>query len=65
LSTAPNDGRRSTGHDPTPYAAAGATWWLVEFAPDTVTVDVVRGVVRDNRSVPSLHEATDRGEANG
>jgi alkanesulfonate monooxygenase SsuD/methylene tetrahydromethanopterin reductase-like flavin-dependent oxidoreductase (luciferase family) len=35
--------------DPTPYAAAGATWWLVEFPPDTVTIDLVRGVIRDSR----------------
>jgi alkanesulfonate monooxygenase SsuD/methylene tetrahydromethanopterin reductase-like flavin-dependent oxidoreductase (luciferase family) len=38
------------GQDPTPYAAAGATWWLVEFPPDTVTVDMVRGVIRDGGS---------------
>ena len=49
-------------HDPTPYAAAGATWWLAEFPPDTVTIDLVRGVIRDNRSG---HEMTDPGDANG
>jgi alkanesulfonate monooxygenase SsuD/methylene tetrahydromethanopterin reductase-like flavin-dependent oxidoreductase (luciferase family) len=53
------------GHDPTPYAAAGATWWLVEFPPETVTVDLVRGVIRDNRSVQSVNDARDRGDANG
>jgi probable F420-dependent oxidoreductase len=50
------------GHDPMPYAAAGATWWLVGLPPDTVTVDLVRGVIRDSGSV---HEVTDRGEPNG
>lgn len=35
------------GSDPTPFAAAGATWWMVEFAPGTTSVDEVRGVLRD------------------
>jgi alkanesulfonate monooxygenase SsuD/methylene tetrahydromethanopterin reductase-like flavin-dependent oxidoreductase (luciferase family) len=35
------------GVDPAPYAAAGATWWMAEFPPDAVTVDAVRGVLRD------------------
>jgi alkanesulfonate monooxygenase SsuD/methylene tetrahydromethanopterin reductase-like flavin-dependent oxidoreductase (luciferase family) len=35
------------GTDPRPYAAAGATWWLTEFAPETVSVAEVRGVLRD------------------
>jgi alkanesulfonate monooxygenase SsuD/methylene tetrahydromethanopterin reductase-like flavin-dependent oxidoreductase (luciferase family) len=34
------------GSDPAPYAAAGATWWLTEFEP-TVSLDRVRGVLRD------------------
>ncbi|MER6154129.1 LLM class flavin-dependent oxidoreductase [Streptomyces sp. NPDC001868] len=29
------------------YAEAGATWWLAEFAPETVSLDQVRGVLRD------------------
>jgi alkanesulfonate monooxygenase SsuD/methylene tetrahydromethanopterin reductase-like flavin-dependent oxidoreductase (luciferase family) len=33
--------------DPAPYAKAGATWWLAEFAPQTVSLDQVRGVLRD------------------
>jgi alkanesulfonate monooxygenase SsuD/methylene tetrahydromethanopterin reductase-like flavin-dependent oxidoreductase (luciferase family) len=53
------------GHDPTPYAAAGATWWLAELPPETVTIDLVRGVIRDNRPAQSVHETTDRGDANG
>jgi len=35
------------GSDPAPYAEAGATWWLVEFPWDAVSVDQVRGVIRD------------------
>jgi alkanesulfonate monooxygenase SsuD/methylene tetrahydromethanopterin reductase-like flavin-dependent oxidoreductase (luciferase family) len=35
-----------TGADPSPYAEAGATWWLPEFAPGT-PLDTVRGVLRD------------------
>ncbi|MER6563506.1 LLM class flavin-dependent oxidoreductase [Streptomyces sp. NPDC001027] len=35
------------GADPGPYADAGATWWLAEFAPHTVSLDRVRGVLRD------------------
>jgi alkanesulfonate monooxygenase SsuD/methylene tetrahydromethanopterin reductase-like flavin-dependent oxidoreductase (luciferase family) len=35
------------GSDPAPYAAVGATWWLVEFPWDAVSVDQVRGVIRD------------------
>jgi alkanesulfonate monooxygenase SsuD/methylene tetrahydromethanopterin reductase-like flavin-dependent oxidoreductase (luciferase family) len=50
------------GDDPSPYAAAGATWWLAEFAPDTVTIDMVRGALRDGRPV---HEVTDRGGSDG
>jgi hypothetical protein len=30
-----------------PYAAVGATWWLVEFPWDAASVDQVRGVIRD------------------
>jgi alkylhydroperoxidase family enzyme len=40
--------RREAGKaDPAPYAAVGATWWLVEFPWDGVSVDRVRGVIRD------------------
>jgi hypothetical protein len=35
------------GTDPAPYASAGATWWTVEFPWDGVSVDHVRGVIRD------------------
>src|SRR3954452_5617267 len=35
------------GDDPAPYAAAGATWWVVDFPGDAVSVDHVRGVIRD------------------
>jgi alkanesulfonate monooxygenase SsuD/methylene tetrahydromethanopterin reductase-like flavin-dependent oxidoreductase (luciferase family) len=33
--------------DPAPYVKAGATWWLAEFPPETVSLDQVRGVLRD------------------
>lgn len=33
--------------DPAPYAKVGATWLLAEFDPETVSVDEVRGVLRD------------------
>jgi alkanesulfonate monooxygenase SsuD/methylene tetrahydromethanopterin reductase-like flavin-dependent oxidoreductase (luciferase family) len=35
------------GSDPTAWAAAGATWCLVEFPWDAVSADGVRGVIRD------------------
>jgi alkanesulfonate monooxygenase SsuD/methylene tetrahydromethanopterin reductase-like flavin-dependent oxidoreductase (luciferase family) len=36
------------GLDPAAYVAAGATWCLAEFAPETMTLDQVRGVIRDH-----------------
>jgi hypothetical protein len=33
--------------DPAPYTSAGATWWLVEFPWDGVSVEHVRGVIRE------------------
>jgi hypothetical protein len=35
------------GTDPAPYAKAGATWWMAEFPPEAVSLDEVRGVLRD------------------
>jgi alkanesulfonate monooxygenase SsuD/methylene tetrahydromethanopterin reductase-like flavin-dependent oxidoreductase (luciferase family) len=35
------------GVDPRPWATAGATWWLPEFAPEQMSLDQVRGVIRD------------------
>jgi alkanesulfonate monooxygenase SsuD/methylene tetrahydromethanopterin reductase-like flavin-dependent oxidoreductase (luciferase family) len=35
------------GVDPQPYARAGATWWLPEFVPEEMSLDQVRGVLRD------------------
>jgi alkanesulfonate monooxygenase SsuD/methylene tetrahydromethanopterin reductase-like flavin-dependent oxidoreductase (luciferase family) len=35
------------GEDPAPYAAAGATWWMPDVMPDILSVDWVRGVLRD------------------
>jgi alkanesulfonate monooxygenase SsuD/methylene tetrahydromethanopterin reductase-like flavin-dependent oxidoreductase (luciferase family) len=40
------------GSDPAPYAAAGATWWLVEFPWDAVSVDQVRAVIREGPPDP-------------
>jgi len=34
------------GTDPAPYAAVGATWWLVEIPWETASVELVRGVIR-------------------
>jgi hypothetical protein len=34
------------GSDPVPYGAAGATWGLVAFPWDPVSVDQVRGVIQ-------------------
>jgi alkanesulfonate monooxygenase SsuD/methylene tetrahydromethanopterin reductase-like flavin-dependent oxidoreductase (luciferase family) len=34
-------------------AAAGATWWLVEFPAQAATVDLVRAVIRDGPAAPS------------
>jgi alkanesulfonate monooxygenase SsuD/methylene tetrahydromethanopterin reductase-like flavin-dependent oxidoreductase (luciferase family) len=41
------------GDDPAPYAAAGATWWLVEFPWDAVSVDQVRAVIGDGPAGPA------------
>ncbi|MFD8500422.1 LLM class flavin-dependent oxidoreductase [Amycolatopsis sp. NPDC059657] len=35
------------GDDLSLYAKAGATWWLTQFSPHGVSLDTVRGVVRD------------------
>ena len=40
------------GTDPAPYAKAGATWWLAELEPEAVSLDQVRGVLRDGPAVP-------------
>jgi hypothetical protein len=39
--------------DPAPYAAAGATWWLVEFPAQGATAALVRAVIRDGPAVRS------------
>ncbi len=53
-STAPFDFVASlpVGVDPAPYADAGATWWLPEIDPEAVSLDQVRGVLRDG-TLPS------------
>jgi alkanesulfonate monooxygenase SsuD/methylene tetrahydromethanopterin reductase-like flavin-dependent oxidoreductase (luciferase family) len=41
------------GTDPVPYGDAGATWWFVEFPAEAVSIDQVRGVIRDGASPSS------------
>jgi alkanesulfonate monooxygenase SsuD/methylene tetrahydromethanopterin reductase-like flavin-dependent oxidoreductase (luciferase family) len=41
------------GTDPGPYSEAGATWWLVEFPAGAVSIDQVRGVIRDGPTASS------------
>ncbi|WP_216587371.1 LLM class flavin-dependent oxidoreductase [Streptomyces brasiliscabiei] len=45
------------GTDPTPYIKAGATWWLAEFDPEAVTLDQVRGVLRDGPAETDADES--------
>jgi alkanesulfonate monooxygenase SsuD/methylene tetrahydromethanopterin reductase-like flavin-dependent oxidoreductase (luciferase family) len=40
------------GADPAPYAKAGATWLVRGFAPEAISVDQVRGVIRDGPATP-------------
>jgi alkanesulfonate monooxygenase SsuD/methylene tetrahydromethanopterin reductase-like flavin-dependent oxidoreductase (luciferase family) len=40
------------GVDPAPYVAAGATWWLAEFDPQALSLDGVRGLVRQGPFAP-------------
>jgi len=40
------------GADPSPYTEAGATWWLPEFDPTTMSLDKVQGVLRDGPAPP-------------
>ena len=42
------------GSDPAPYAAAGATWGLVAFPWNPVSVDQVRGVIREGPAASRL-----------
>jgi alkanesulfonate monooxygenase SsuD/methylene tetrahydromethanopterin reductase-like flavin-dependent oxidoreductase (luciferase family) len=41
------------GDDPAPYVAAGATWWLVEFPWDALSLDQVRAVISDGPAAPA------------
>ena len=40
------------GVDPFPYVKGGATWWMPEFPPDAVSLDTVRGALRDGPLAP-------------
>jgi alkanesulfonate monooxygenase SsuD/methylene tetrahydromethanopterin reductase-like flavin-dependent oxidoreductase (luciferase family) len=35
------------GTDPATYVEAGATWWMPDFEPEALSLDLVRGVLRD------------------
>jgi alkanesulfonate monooxygenase SsuD/methylene tetrahydromethanopterin reductase-like flavin-dependent oxidoreductase (luciferase family) len=41
------------GTDPAKYAEAGATWWMPDFDPGSVSLDLVRGVLRDGPAATS------------
>jgi alkanesulfonate monooxygenase SsuD/methylene tetrahydromethanopterin reductase-like flavin-dependent oxidoreductase (luciferase family) len=45
------------GVDPTPYREAGATWWLAALDWEGISVDRVRGVIREG---PPITETTRR-----
>src|ERR671915_729146 len=45
------------GTDPAPYRRAGATWWLAAPAWEGISVDGVRGVIREG---PATHEEAPR-----
>jgi alkanesulfonate monooxygenase SsuD/methylene tetrahydromethanopterin reductase-like flavin-dependent oxidoreductase (luciferase family) len=45
------------GSDPAPYAAAGATWGLVAFPWHPVSVDRIRGVIREGPPPMPKHRA--------
>lgn len=40
------------GTDPTPYGAAGATWWVTESPAEGATIDRVRGILREGPAPP-------------
>ena len=42
------------GADPAPYVRVGATWSLAEFAPEGLSLDRIRGVLRDGPAPPFL-----------
>jgi hypothetical protein len=50
------------GTDLAPYAMAGATWWLAEFSPETVSLDEVRGVLRDGPADIGIESASSKVE---
>ena len=46
--------------DPAPYRAAGATWWVVDFPGDAVSVRLVREVVRAGPAHRASHHPLGR-----
>jgi alkanesulfonate monooxygenase SsuD/methylene tetrahydromethanopterin reductase-like flavin-dependent oxidoreductase (luciferase family) len=49
------------GGDPAAYVAAGATWCLTDFAPEQLSLDRVRGVLREGPPVRPQPEPTRSG----
>jgi alkanesulfonate monooxygenase SsuD/methylene tetrahydromethanopterin reductase-like flavin-dependent oxidoreductase (luciferase family) len=49
------------GTDPAGYVSAGATWCLTDFEPEALTLDVVRGALRDGPTSSSPEEVHLRG----
>jgi alkanesulfonate monooxygenase SsuD/methylene tetrahydromethanopterin reductase-like flavin-dependent oxidoreductase (luciferase family) len=47
------------GADPAAYAATGATWCLTELDPEEMTLDHVRGVLKDGPVIPKHEEAAE------
>jgi len=41
------------GVDPGPYADVGATWWLLAWPSESISVDRLRGAIRDGPATPT------------
>jgi alkanesulfonate monooxygenase SsuD/methylene tetrahydromethanopterin reductase-like flavin-dependent oxidoreductase (luciferase family) len=48
------------GTDPAPYVEAGATWWLVGFPWEGISVDEVRGVIQEGQASPGKQQEATR-----
>jgi alkanesulfonate monooxygenase SsuD/methylene tetrahydromethanopterin reductase-like flavin-dependent oxidoreductase (luciferase family) len=48
------------GTDPAPYVEAGATWWLVGIPWEGISVDEVRGVIREGQAPPGKQQEATR-----
>ncbi|HZA79534.1 MAG TPA: LLM class flavin-dependent oxidoreductase [Acidimicrobiales bacterium] len=45
------------GVDPGPYADAGATWWLLAWPSESISVDLLRGAIRNGPVTPPTNPA--------